>query len=82
MIHNLKIYPEYFEAIVAEKKSFEVREDDRGFGENDILILEEFDPDNSVYTGRSLEAIVTYISWINISDITRFAIMSIKVTSL
>jgi hypothetical protein len=42
--HELKTWPEYFEALREGKKTFEIRENDRGFETGDILILKEFDP--------------------------------------
>lgn len=38
--HILKCWPEYFDAIKAGIKPFEVRRDDRGFQRGDILILQ------------------------------------------
>lgn len=50
MIHDLKIAPEWFKAVQAGVKTFEVRRDDRDFKPNDILILREFDGEK--YTGQ------------------------------
>ena len=44
MVHALKIYPEYYEAVKSGKKPFEVRKNDRDFKVGDILALNEFDP--------------------------------------
>lgn len=57
--HDLKIRPEYFEAIVRGDKTFEVRFNDRNYQEHDILHLQEHDGEN--YTGRELSAEVTYL---------------------
>ena len=59
MKHNLKILPEYFDAIVSGKKTFEVRFNDRDYQVDDILLLQEWV--DGKYTGRSLEAKVTYL---------------------
>ena len=59
MKHNLKILPEYFDAIVSGKKTFEVRFNDRDYQVDDILLLQEWV--DGQYTGRSLEAKVTYL---------------------
>ena len=59
MIHELKIAPMYFEAVISGKKTFEVRKDDIDYQENDVLILKEYD--NNAYTGREFAVIVTYI---------------------
>ena len=49
-IHELKIKPEYFEAVRKNKKRFELRRDDRDFEVGDFINLKEFD--NGEYTGR------------------------------
>ena len=59
MIHELKIAPMYFEAVISDKKTFEVRKDDRNYQENDVLILKEYD--NGAYTGKEISVVVTYI---------------------
>lgn len=37
MIHQLKIYPQYLQALVNGKKTFEVRKNDRNYQIGDIL---------------------------------------------
>ena len=59
MIHELKILPEYFEAVKNKTKKFEVRKNDRDFNVGDTLMLLEW-KDNQ-YTGRFLIAETTYI---------------------
>ncbi len=39
MVHELKIIPDFFEAVASGKKKFEVRYDDRGYQAGDELIL-------------------------------------------
>lgn len=39
MIHELKILPEYFEAVTSGRKQFEIRKNDRDFKVGDQLIL-------------------------------------------
>lgn len=56
-----KIWPEYFEAILEGKKSFEVRLGDWSCGEGDILVLREWDPSTEEYTGRVVEKQVKYV---------------------
>ena len=60
MEHCLKCWPEYFEALRTEKKTFEVRKDDRNFKLGDSLSIEEFDPTYG-YTGRWIKADITYV---------------------
>lgn len=43
MTHELKTYPNYFDAVVRGEKTFEVRRDDRGFQKGDILRLVRHD---------------------------------------
>lgn len=63
-VHDLKIWPQYFQPVVERVKTFEVRENDRGFKVGDILNLREWDQtigEEGNYTGRSIEARVLYI---------------------
>ena len=59
--HYLKILPEYFDAVLSGKKTFEVRYNDRDFKEGDLLILEEYSVFDFLYTGRTVCVKVTYI---------------------
>ena len=58
--HELKTRPGFFEAVWRGEKTFELRKDDRGFRAGDTLVLREWKP-GTEYTGRSIEAIVTYL---------------------
>ena len=59
MQHNLKIFPQYFEAIKCGEKTFEVRKKDRNYQVGDYLILKEWD--GMTCSGREITAKVTYI---------------------
>ena len=61
MVHELKAHPEYFSALFAGNKTFEVRKNDRGFNIGDELLLKEFIPDQDVFTGRILHRRIDYI---------------------
>jgi len=61
MIHNLKTWPEYYEAIEMGAKTFEIRKNDREFKVGDILSLEEYNPNERAYTGRVMRVIISYI---------------------
>ncbi len=50
-----KTWPEYFQAIVDGKKTYDFRLDDFKCGEGDILVLREWDPETKEYTGRVIE---------------------------
>jgi len=55
MIHELKTWPEYFQAIVSGDKTFELRKNDRNFQTGDHLKLMEYMPcGHGVYTPRSI----------------------------
>ena len=57
--HELKIYPKYFEAILDEKKTFEIRKNNRNFHVGDSIVLREFD--NIKYSGREIHATIKYM---------------------
>lgn len=58
--HDLKILPEYFEAVVSGKKKFELRKNDRNYKVGDIFILREWMPEKG-YTGRDYIQSIEYI---------------------
>lgn len=60
--HKLKINPEYFKAVCSGEKSFEIRENDRNFQVDDLLLLCEYLPDKKEFTGRIVERKVTYMT--------------------
>ena len=59
-IHELKTLPEYFEDVQRQKKKAELRINDRGFDEGDILCLREYNPVLG-YTGEWLMVRITHI---------------------
>ena len=60
LVHELKTWPSYFEALLEGVKPFEIRRDDRDFRVGDILFLREWDPGTGAYTGRALHRQITY----------------------
>ena len=60
-IHDLKTWPEYFEAMLAGIKPFELRLNDRGYRVGDVLRLREYAPGPGEYSGRVLVKRVTYM---------------------
>lgn len=60
MIHELKILPEYFEAVTSGRKQFEIRKNDRDYEVGDRLYFREWNGEN--FTGDSYKAEVTYIT--------------------
>lgn len=59
-VHHLKIAPEFYEAIIAGKKKFEIRKNDRGFKVGDAFVLREF-KDHS-YSGKYALGTILYIT--------------------
>lgn len=60
-VHDLKTWPEPFQAVWERRKCAEFRADDRGFRDGDALILREFDPDSGRYIGRSVGVTITHV---------------------
>lgn len=58
-IHELKILPEYYDAVRFGDKRFEIRKNDRDFHSGDILRLKEWD--GQQFTGEELDVIVRYV---------------------
>lgn len=56
MIHKLKIYPEYYQAVIEKRKPFEIRNNDRNFQSQDDIILNEYK--DGEYTGRFCVGII------------------------
>jgi hypothetical protein len=59
--HDVKCWPEFFEAICARRKTFEVRLNDRDYREGDAILLREYDPDAATLSGRLIFAQVGYV---------------------
>lgn len=82
MIHSLKQHPQHFEKVLAGEKTFEVRENDRGYVVGDLLALNEWDPEKKEYTGRSCLVYVDYL-WSGPEYVREgYVIMSIKPCSV
>lgn len=65
MTHELKILPEFFEAVTSGRKQFEIRKNDRCFKVGATIILREFiclGNNYWTYTGNSYKAEITYIT--------------------
>lgn len=61
MNHELKCWPEYFQAVKSGAKTFEVRKWDRPYQVGDMLRLREYDPKKLEYTGDEVIREVTYL---------------------
>ncbi len=64
-VHDLKTWPQFFEALVDDIKRFEIRKNDRNYQVGDKLRLREWKPDTEEYTGREVGRVVTYITAFN-----------------
>lgn len=60
-VHAIKVWPEYFNALVTGLKPFELRKNDRDYRVGDALRLRVWDPDSSEYTGAEVAMNVTYV---------------------
>ena len=60
--HDLKAWPEPFQAVYERRKPYEIRVNDRDYQVGDILFLREWSPEDYAYTRRSLRVRVTYMT--------------------
>jgi len=67
-----KVRPEYFEAILAGRKTFELRLDDFEIHEGDTLLLREWEPRTKSYTGREISKTVGFIGKWKIEELAEF----------
>lgn len=58
-VHQIRIGTSFFDDVCSGKKSFELRKNDRGYKQGDILEMMEFT--NGKYTGNSVKVLVTYM---------------------
>lgn len=57
-IHELKVYPKFFDEIVSGKKTFEIRKNDRDYAVRDFIIFKEWD---GYYTNKIFNVRITYL---------------------
>lgn len=61
-VHELKTIPPFFEDVISEHKTFEVRwGGDRDFRLGDLLLLREYESNPGIYTDRAAVVRVTYL---------------------
>ena len=81
MKHELKIWPQYFCRVEDGSKTFEVRNNDRGFQCGDTVVLKEWDPthliDSHKYTGNLLTFRIGYVLPIG-DDRVVFSLLPLK----
>jgi hypothetical protein len=61
MTHELKIHPEHYKEVLLGLKKVEIRLNDRNYQENDILLLNEYNPNTRKYSGSQVTRKVDYI---------------------
>ena len=75
MKHELKLETDYFGAVLAGFKTFEIRFNDRNYQIGDVLVLKEWEWFNESFTGRVIEKKVTYLT--NYAQKDGYVVMSI-----
>jgi len=61
MEHELKCWPEYYDAVDCGDKTFEIRKWDRPYREGDTIILRRYSPYIEDYTGQQMRLKITYL---------------------
>lgn len=59
--HELKVHPQFWDALVSGAKPFDVRRDDRKFKVGDTCLLREYDPSFGFKSTTSVAKRVTYV---------------------
>ncbi len=80
-VHELKTWPSSFKSIQRGQKNWELRHDDRGYEEGDLLWLREWNPNTMNYT--KAEQLVEVLSVWDETDVPaglvgEFVIMDIR----
>lgn len=63
MHHEIKSWPEQFQAVHTGNKKHEVRKFDRDYQPGDDITLREWNPSDEKYTGREIKAVITDVTW-------------------
>ena len=63
-----KTWPEQFEKILQGEKRFDMRLADFDIQKDDVLILEEYNPETKEYTGRKIEKKVDKVFKFNLDS--------------
>ena len=78
--HELKSWPDQFQAMWTGRKRAEFRRDDRGYAVGDLLEPRRRDPDAGRYTGFRLTARVTHLAQgAGVRDPAGFVVLSVEV---
>lgn len=60
MKHDLKVQPQFWDALVDGANPSNIRRDDRKFRVGDACVLKRYDPSHG-FTGESIEKVITHI---------------------
>jgi hypothetical protein len=63
--HEVKSWPEFFNALKEGRKTFDIRRDDRrpAYAAGHHLMLREWDPDKGQYTGEQIRKRITDVQY-------------------
>ena len=67
-----RLWPEGFQRVLEGAKTYELRLGDFEIAEGDVLVLHEWNPKTSAYTGRVLERIVGHVGKWRGSDLEMY----------
>lgn len=78
IIHQVKIAPKYFGAVVAGQKKAELRKNDRAYKSGDVLSLCEWK--HGKFTGKEWAAVITHVLPVNeiIAGTDGWVVLSIR----
>jgi hypothetical protein len=62
IVHKVKSWAHFYDAIDSGAKTHELRHDDRNYQVGDTLLLQRFDNIEGEYTGQEREVLITYIT--------------------
>jgi ASC-1-like (ASCH) protein len=67
-----KILPEYFQAVLDGRKTYELRLNDFDIEEGDMLVLKEWSKEAGKYTGREVEKTVGFVRGWKLKELEDF----------
>jgi hypothetical protein len=62
MIHALVTPKAYFAEVLTGERTADIKKDDRPYKKGDVIILQEYDADKKLYTGREVNLTITSIA--------------------
>lgn len=60
-MHDVKIWPEFFDDVQTGRKSFELRKNDRGYKVGDLILFREWEPNTATFSGRHCTKLICYV---------------------